>query len=378
LLLNSFLAKAALEAGEQTSDDGNNGVQLMTLHAAKGLEFPVVFLCCLNEGRFPLHFRDRYLIQIPDEVIDKEEIKDEKEEFFQEERRLFYVGITRAQDDLILTASKKHIVNRWEKSRFLELIPEDLITDNDFRLATEKTYRVPSLVPSLNYSAINTFIDCPLRYTLIYDYSFVTPPSFMQRLGSFIHNTLQQIHESMKKKHEISPSEMKEIVDKYWIDLPLSKEKNEQIKQSYIKKFVTYYLTAKDDYKEILAIEQSFSHIDDNMIVDGKVDLITKNKEGSICLVDFKARMKEGIEKTNVDKQLQIYHHCLNNKYNIDRLIAHTFEDNKQTDFSINEQETTQFLQSISEKMGERNFHKQKNDFCPQCQFSFYCWRKTA
>jgi len=363
---------------DQSKIEDEFTVKLMTVHKAKGLEFPVVFLCCLNEGRFPLHFRDRYLIPIPDDVLDKEEIKDEKEEFFQEERRLFYVGITRAQDDLILTASQKHIVNRWDKSRFLKLIPADLITDNDFRLATEKTYRVPSLVPSLNYSAINTFIDCPLRYTLIYDYGFVTPPSFMQRLGSFIHNTLQQIHESMKKKHDIIPSEMKEIVDKYWIDLPLSKEKNDQIKQSYIKKFVTYYLAAKDDYKEILAIEQSFSHIDDNMIVDGKVDLITKNKEGRVCLVDFKARKSEGIEKTNVDKQLQIYHHCLNNKYNIDRLIAHTFEDNKQTDFPINQQETTQFLQSISKKMGEKNFHKQKGDFCPQCQFSFYCWSKTA
>ena len=93
------------------------------------------------------------------------------------------------------------------------------------------------------------------------------------------------------------------------------------------------------------------------------------------CLVDFKARKQEGIEKTNVDKQLQIYQYCLNNQYNIDQLIAHTFQDNKKTEFPINPEETKQFLQNISEKMAKEDFHKQKNSFCSQCQFNFYCWR---
>ena len=360
---------------DQSKIEDEKTVKLMTVHKAKGLEFPVVFLCCMNEGRFPLRFRDRHFIRIPDEFLDKEEIEDEKEEFFQEERRLFYVGLTRAQDNIIFTASDKHIVQSWKKSRFLDLIPEEIITDDDFRLTTEKVYKLSKLTPNLNYSAINTFIDCPLRYNLIYDYGFVTPPSFMQKLGTFIHNTLQRIHESMKKEEEISPLEMKEIVESYWLDLPISQKKNEQIKQDLIKKFVNYYITAKDEYKDIIAVEESFSHIDDNMIVNGKIDLIVRDKNDHVCLVDFKARKSGGIEKTNVDKQLQIYQYCLNHQYNINKLIAHTFEDNKKTEFPINPEKTKQFLQNISQKMAIENFHKQKNSFCAQCQFNFYCWR---
>jgi len=361
---------------DQSKIEDENTIKLMTVHKAKGLEFPVVFLCCLNEGRFPLTYKNNALFEIPHKFLDKEDMEDDKEEHYHEERRLFYVGITRAQDNLIFTASEKHRVQRQKISRFLENIPKKLISDEEFKLPAEKQYKLDKQVPNLNYSAINTFIDCPLRYTLIYDYGFVTPQSFMQALGTFIHNTLQRIHESMKKRKDISPTEMKEIVNTYWIDLPISKIKNNSIRDKKIKDFVNYYLSIKEDYKEILGVEESFSHIDDNMIIKGKVDLIVKDKEDKVCLIDFKARKSEGIKETNVDKQLQIYNYCLENKYKIDKIIAHTFEDNKKTEFPLDKEKTGEFLQKISKKMEREDFHKDKNEFCKQCPFHFYCWEE--
>lgn len=354
--------------------ENENTVKILTVHRAKGLEFPVVFLCCLNEGRFPLSYKDRSMIKIPTKFLDKEEGEEEKEEFYQEERRLFYVGVTRAQDNLIFTASDKHRVKRFKKSRFLEIVEDEITYDSEFKLPNEKEYQVEKRIPALNYSAINAFIDCPLRYTLTYDFGFVTPPSFMQNLGTFIHNTLQRIHENMKEGKEISPSEMREIVDFYWMDLPISKKKNDSMKKNLVKEFVSYYIKAKDVYKDILAIEESFSHIDDNMIIRGKIDLIVKDKDGDISLIDFKARKKEGIEKTNVDKQLQIYAYCLDKEYDIDKLYAYTFQDNKMTKFPVNKQRTKKFLKDISKKIAKEDFHKQKNEFCKDCQFNFYCW----
>ena len=126
------------------------------------------------------------------------------------------------------------------------------MTDDDFKLSAEKQYRIKKDVPNLNYSAINTFIDCPLRYSLIYNYDFTTPPSYMQRVGTFIHNSLQQIHEHLRKGEDISPRDMKNIVDRYWINLPISEKKNNELKEKKVEELVTYYVYAKDNYKEII------------------------------------------------------------------------------------------------------------------------------
>lgn len=357
---------------DQRKIEDENTIKLMTVHQSKGLEFPVVFLCSMNERRFPLRY-SKEMIKIPRHFLNKDDLEDEKEIFYQEERRLFYVGLTRAQDILIFTSSDKHRVQNTKKSRFLDIV-EDEISEDEFELEIEKKYSVEKRIPSLNYSSINTFIDCPLRYTLIYDYGFVTPPSFMQNLGSFIHNVLQRIHEQMKKDKNISPDEMKKIVSTYWIDLPMGPKRNETIRAKLIKEFVAYYLTAKENYAEIVAIEESFSHIDDNMIVKGKIDLIVKDKDGNTDLIDFKARKQKGIEKTNVDKQLQIYNYCLDEQYDINKLFAYTFRDNKKMEFPMDKDKTKTFLSEISKKISMEDFHKQKNDFCKDCQFKFYCW----
>ena len=361
---------------DQEKLENESTVKLMTIHKAKGMEFPVVFLCCMTEGRFPLNYKNKEMINIPKEFLDKDELEDE-EELFQEERRLFYVGLTRAQDNLIFTTADRVLTQPKLKSRFLKMVPQELILDSDMKLRVEKKYKVHKEVPSLNYSAINTFISCPLRYTLVYNYCFKTSASFAQDFGVFTHNTLQRINEVIKKKKEISLTDIKEIVDSYWIDLYKSKKQNTNLKEKIIGELTTYYLTAKIDYKEILAIEESFSHIDDNMIIKGKVDLIVRDKEDRICLIDFKAREMKGIENTNVNKQLQMYNYCLDSRYKFDKLIAYTFRDNIKTEFPIDKNYIEEFLKDISLKMYKEDFHKQKNVMCSDCTFGFYCWREN-
>ncbi len=95
--LTAFLTHAALEAGERQSGPGEDCVQLMTLHAAKGLEFPVVFLVGLEQGLFPSQ-----------RTID--------EGHLEEERRLCYVGITRAREQLYLTHSGSRRIHGVQQS----------------------------------------------------------------------------------------------------------------------------------------------------------------------------------------------------------------------------------------------------------------------
>jgi DNA helicase-2/ATP-dependent DNA helicase PcrA len=113
--LESFLAHAALESGEGQASEWEDSVQMMTLHSAKGLEFPVVFLCGLEDGLFP---HQRSVADIGG---------------LEEERRLAYVGITRAMRRLYLTYAEQrrlHGVDQFgAPSRFIAEVPQTLIEE---------------------------------------------------------------------------------------------------------------------------------------------------------------------------------------------------------------------------------------------------------
>jgi DNA helicase-2/ATP-dependent DNA helicase PcrA len=113
--LASFLAHAALEAGEGQAEEWEDCVQLMSLHSAKGLEFPLVFLTGLEEGLFP----HQHSLEDPGRL--------------EEERRLCYVGMTRARTRLVLTQAELRRLHGKEHytspSRFLGEIPENLIQE---------------------------------------------------------------------------------------------------------------------------------------------------------------------------------------------------------------------------------------------------------
>jgi DNA helicase-2/ATP-dependent DNA helicase PcrA len=126
----AFLAYSALEAGEGQAAEWDDCVQLMTLHSAKGLEFPLVFLCGLEEGLFPhnlsLHDPDR----------------------LEEERRLAYVGMTRAMRHLFLTYAERRRLHGNESvappSRFLAEIPPELIDEVRLRGTVTRPLAVAS------------------------------------------------------------------------------------------------------------------------------------------------------------------------------------------------------------------------------------------
>jgi len=132
--LSEFLSHAALEAGEGQADAWEDCVQMMTLHSAKGLEFPIIFLCGMEEGLFP-HQRS---VQEAGRL--------------EEERRLCYVGITRACEQVILTCAERRRLYGSETyslpSRFIDEIPKQLIDEIRPRPGIRST--APSLAANEN------------------------------------------------------------------------------------------------------------------------------------------------------------------------------------------------------------------------------------
>jgi len=113
--LSEFIAQAALDAGERQAEEHEDSVQLMTLHTAKGLEFPLVLMAGMEEGLFP------HQMSMEDPVR------------LEEERRLCYVGVTRAMEQLVMTYAEARRLYGQEKfhpvSRFIREIPTDLIQE---------------------------------------------------------------------------------------------------------------------------------------------------------------------------------------------------------------------------------------------------------
>ena len=145
--LQQFLDSAALDAGDAQADPHEDSVQLMTLHSAKGLEFPMVFLAGMEENLFP----HRMSLDEPGRL--------------EEERRLCYVGITRAMQKLVLTYAESRRLHGSESyntaSRFVRELPSELL--NEVRLGAAVSRPLSSMSPSPSAAHIESGVSLGQR-----------------------------------------------------------------------------------------------------------------------------------------------------------------------------------------------------------------------
>ena len=137
--LESFLSHAALESGDNQAGEGQDSVQLMTMHSAKGLEFPLVFIAGMEDGLFP-HQRSQI-----------------EAGGLEEERRLCYVAITRSMKELYISYANQRLIhgltNYSQPSRFLYEIPEALIDEVSNRGVLSKPAKINHKYPPKNKSS---------------------------------------------------------------------------------------------------------------------------------------------------------------------------------------------------------------------------------
>lgn len=140
--LQAFLSQAALEAGENQADEFEDAVQLMTLHSAKGLEFPLVFMAGVEEGMFP------------------SQQSSEEQGRLEEERRLCYVGITRAMEKLYISYAETRRLYGQDKyhrpSRFIREIPEECIEEIRMKSAVSRPASTGRFSPAASHVAFES------------------------------------------------------------------------------------------------------------------------------------------------------------------------------------------------------------------------------
>jgi DNA helicase II / ATP-dependent DNA helicase PcrA len=234
-----FLARhlaTLIEAGDDPAtadpDPDVDAVAVMTVHKAKGLEFPVVFLPGLVADRFPARGR-REPLGLPVELVD--EVLPEGDGHLQEERRLFYVAMTRARDELVLTHGAETAGGRTRRvSPFvLEALdlpstastggpargagPLDRIAALERRPDAPEPDRAPIEGPLLlSHSSIDEYLTCPLRYKYSQVLRVPTPAHHSLIYGSALHQAVQEFHRAHARGRVLSDAELFAAFEAAW------------------------------------------------------------------------------------------------------------------------------------------------------------------
>ena len=407
-----------LDAGEEGSlkvaiDSQFEAVRIMTVHSSKGLEFKYVFVPTLVSRKFPSDQR-RNPIEIPEDLI--KEIVPKGDFHIQEERRLFYVALTRAKRGLFLTWSADHGGKELKKpSRFLVesgLISEDMIKkqsfkknpsfcikksiSNGFKEESNETNvsgkELRKFLPDhFSYSQLESFRKCPLEYKFRSILKIPIRGKSVFSFGKTIHATLQRFVndylDSNQKSLFDNIENLFKIYDEEWIsdwyDSPTIKGEFYEKGKIILKKF---YDDFKENNPKILfiddepAIEKGFKlKINGNVFV-GMIDRMDEIK-GGVEIIDYKTGSPKKTLTKEEKLQLMIYALAAKKVLGLNpvKLTYYYLDDCSKASFEVKEdsiEKTEKELREIIEKIKRSNFKPTKGWHCQYCDFKDICAHK--
>lgn len=374
------------DAGEnpaQAEIEDIDTVKLLTVHSAKGLEFPIVFIISLTSDRFPTRERGEP-IPLPEKLI-KESLP-KGDAHLEEERRLFYVGLTRAKDLLFLSYAKNYggvrekKLSGFVKELGIEISEEKTIQTNIFSISPQTTSKKPLVLKYLSYSQIETFQTCPLKYKYRYILGIPGSPSHALNFGQTLHRTLRDFHkyELLNKKPTIK--NLLSLYDNHWIGEGFeSKEHREMVFESGKRILKNYYQKFKETFGKPIFLEQKFTIRIGELFLIGSIDRIDETKDKKIEIIDYKTGSSEKKTKEiNKDSQLTIYAIAASESLNINPnlLSLYFLETNEKISTTRNLTELDEKKQEILKVIDEiknSDFKGRLGPWCSYCEFNRIC-----
>ncbi len=297
---------------DPTIVEPEDAVRVMTIHQAKGLEFPVVALGSVMDGRLPsTRRRDPYEVPHDLRASGPPEVPDPH---LVDERKLFYVAATRARELLILGTAD--VVNKrgGGPSPFLhEMLGEDLhaVADLSQRRVEEKIESRPH-APSgprerVSFSQLAYLLQCPVRFKLAVVYGLELPRPDPVDFGANVHRALLAIHERARTGEIPAPDEVETIVETTWAPAPQADPAQDRAaRQAAVRQLQRYVSGHRAALARVAQAELGFALGLERHVLVGKVDLL-RRADGGYELVDFKAGRSAPAALEQVDVQLDLY-----------------------------------------------------------------------
>ncbi|MFA6553341.1 MAG: UvrD-helicase domain-containing protein [Patescibacteria group bacterium] len=428
--VKNFLSELeqAQEAGDEGSlakpwEEGPEAVKIMTVHGAKGLEFPYVFIVSLVDKRFPSIER-KEAIELPIELI--KEIIPEGDIHLQEERRLFYVAMTRARDGLFLTSAQDYGGTRRKKpSRFLielgfvdkvEPRQMDLVEHLQPAEVSEKdikdlTYLRQAIPEQASYTQLKAFETCPKQFKYAHILRLPVEGRHTFSFGKSIHNTLFHFFKQLKEgagKQQIGMFEkqggpstpsgrsghsaltLDDLLNLYKAEWQDDWYLSKQHQQEYFEKgkvlLTKFFELHTGAWPIPLYLEQQFHLKLGEYTFKGVIDRVDPiGKDGEVELIDYKTGQmpKNGKLGPGDKEQLMIYDLASREVMKLKpvQLSYYYLEAGKKLSFTADESEVQKIKASLIEKIkGIRasDFRPTPGFWCGSCDFRDICedrWR---
>jgi DNA helicase-2/ATP-dependent DNA helicase PcrA len=349
-------ASLQMETGQDSAPKPvRDAVQLLTVHSAKGLEFPVVFVLRASHPSFPSMYRED-LVEFPNELRDRDTRfeEDPKQAYKQEERRLLYVAMTRAEDLLCICAKKgtgkldptpagdmRDLIKAGKKALKgcvdFQLLPaEDAGIESPNSPSPARIVewmRLPAMAQTVNRrlsaSAIERYGRCPLSYKLASEWKLPEEPAANMQYGAAIHSTLFAYFDGVRKGCRMPADD----VVQYFLE-EFRKAKIDDLLQRHLyERDGTQQLRTFLDspeaipHGEVVMLEHTFRCEVAGVPVIGRIDRVDESADG-LVIVDYKTGNAKSQDVADKSLQLSIYALAMSVDKPVKMLVFQNMGDN--------------------------------------------------
>jgi len=380
-------AQNAYDAG--TGDDRTlsiNAVQVMTLHGTKGLGFPVVFMPYSVEKLFR---------QTPPGFLDTNKFNFTRYQGSREdERRLFYVGMTRAKKLLYITSCLDPGPHKRKKrpSQFLKELNGDCFIDKPVKdpmqrkklkpQPSNEDYRFPT-----NYSEMSDYLRCEYDYKMRYIYGF--NPILVQALGygKQVHNILNILHKVAQETGKVpTDEEVAEILKQQFYLRYAAESQQDTLKRSALRSVLRYIGMWREDFTLSLNTERNFEMDMDDALISGSIDLLKRESvdDSILEVVDFKTSNEKRMDE-ELTLQVQLYTIAAREALNLEvnKAYVHFLDSEKQArievlttqkQLELARKTISDTIKGITTRRFRRNPKNKK--VCNKCDWRKFCPQK--
>ncbi len=382
-----------------TDDDA---VRLMTAHAAKGLEFNHVFILRANSNSFPSSFKES-LVEFPRELRDPDSVSQQDDKVLneQEERRLFYVAMTRARDSLTIYARRgkgkdasppgfmRDLVKDAPLKRYLrERQARGLQTDL-FGAAGTDTTRIAewlSMAPgsdlsaTLSASAVQRYETCPLQFKLEREWRIPGEVPAAMQYGATMHRVLRAYYDSVRFQRPMSQDALLAFFRDDLSEAGIQDRYQHQLYEAQGVQQLCDFLAGCEGIgaPEVLHTEEFFEVRIGSAVVIGRIDRIDKLPDGRVVITDYKTGKPQSQEDADESLQLSIYALAAREKwgYRADHLAFYNLEENTSVITGRNDAQLAEArlkVESVAANIAAGQFDAKPSFSCRFCAYRSLC-----